>query len=145
LRGSPTFTSAIKVIATVAIQYTYIHDLFQVCSATITAVPCACCFGPPGSSYPSHVWRVTGSKGHSAHQRVHMGRVHLGDVGRGLEAEPSASARPQRVVGIRPHSSVGYVQSRPWRCTPSPNLILNPHSNRAKTDDPVDSIVCPPR
>jgi len=30
LRGSPTFTSAIKVIATVAIQYTYIHDLFQV-------------------------------------------------------------------------------------------------------------------
>lgn len=30
LRGSPTFTSAIKVIATVAIQYTYIHDLFQI-------------------------------------------------------------------------------------------------------------------
>jgi hypothetical protein len=30
LRGSPTFISAIKVIATVAIQYTYIHDLFQV-------------------------------------------------------------------------------------------------------------------
>jgi len=30
LRGSPTFTSAIKVIATVVLQYTYIHDVFQI-------------------------------------------------------------------------------------------------------------------